>query len=340
VSTSFRSSLIVFTLIVCAIATTPRSVSAQTLNDVLSFLLTNRSIPTDDFVRDEAAAAATRDAISTFLLTELGMLPISSSSEGFTYRLDPALGTTLRSSDSFGPFVTERSLTSGARQVSVGISYQRARYGQIDGRSLTDGTLVATASKLQNETQPFDRETLTLRLHADTMTLRSNFGVTDRLDIGAALPLIRLALDGQRVDTYRGQRSVQAVASGNSLGLGDLILRAKYNVTRRGASGLALGTEVRLPTGDDQNLLGSGKATIAPRVIASFEQSRAGLHGTAGYTFGGLSNEIDIAGAATVAATPRVTLVGELVGRRLSSVGRLTTPRLLIRRWRTSRRCD
>ena len=48
----------------------------------------------------------------------------------------------------------------------------------------------------------------------------TNF-VTDRLDVGAGVPLVRVTLDGQRVDTYRGQRLVQAVASGLAAGLGD-----------------------------------------------------------------------------------------------------------------------
>src|SRR5712692_9442937 len=73
----------------------------QSVTDVLSFLLTNRSIQTKDFQQDEQAAAATRDTISALLLIELATLPISSSASGFTYRLNPALGTFERSSDSF-----------------------------------------------------------------------------------------------------------------------------------------------------------------------------------------------------------------------------------------------
>jgi hypothetical protein len=310
-------------LVAAATFTAPRQASAQTLTDVLSFLLINRSIPTDDFVRDGAAAAATRDAFSNFLQTELGTLPVSSSSGGFTYRFDPGLGTTVRSSNSFGPFFTERSLTLGAGETSVGVTYQHARYREIDGRNLSDGTLVATASRLQNETQPFDAETLTLGLRSDTMTLQGTVGVTDRLDVGAALPLIRLALDGQRVDTYRGRSSVQAVASGTSTGPGDLILRTKYNLVRQGASGLALGAEARLPTGDEQNLLGSGNTTITPRAIVSYEGSRAAVHGTAGYTFGGASDEVNLTGAGTFVAAPRLTLLGELIGRHVSSEGHL-----------------
>jgi hypothetical protein len=139
----------------------------------------------------------------------------------------------------------------------------------------------------------------------------------------AALPLVHLVLDGERVDNYRGQESVQAVASGRSSGLGDMLLRTKYNVYRAGASGVSVGAEARLPTGDEDNLLGSGKATLAPRVIASLERARAGLHGTAAYVFGGLTDELDASGAATFAATNRLTFVGELAGRRLKSVGRL-----------------
>lgn len=77
----------------------------QSISDVLSFLMTNRSIPTDDFIRDEAAAAVTRDTIAGFLLIELATLPISASAGGLTYRLNPSLGTVIRSSDSFGPFL-------------------------------------------------------------------------------------------------------------------------------------------------------------------------------------------------------------------------------------------
>ena len=87
---------------------------------------------------------------------------------------------------------------------------------------------------------------------------------------------------------------------------------------------MALGGEARLPTGDAQNLLGTGKASIKPRVVASLERDRVALHGDVGYAFGGISDELVYGGAVTVVGTSRVTLVGELSGRRLSSAGRLT----------------
>ena len=58
--------------------------------------------------------------------------------------------------------------------------------------------------------------------------------------------------------------------------------------------------------------------------VASLERERVAFHGDAGYVFGGLSSELAYGGAVTGVATPRLTLVGEIVGRRLSSAGRLT----------------
>lgn len=296
----------------------------ESVSEVLSFLLTNRSIPTDDFLQDAQAAAATRDTISRFLLIELGTLPISSSAGGFTYRLDRALGTIVLSSDSFGPFFTERSLTAGKEQLSFGLSYQRSGFQHIDGRQLRDGTLVATASKLRNESQPFDVETLSLLVDTNTVTFTGNYGLTDRLDVSVAIPFVRLTLDGERVDTYRGRPLLQAAGSASASGLGDIVLRTKYNLVRDGGSGLAIGSEIRLPTGNEDNLLGAGDTTFQPRLIASYEDAGVAISANLGYAFRRVSDELDYAGALTLVALPRLTLVGEFLGRRLGSFGRLT----------------
>ena len=99
------------------------------------------------------------------------------------------------------------------------------------------------------------------------MTFTGNYGVSDRIDVGVAIPFLRLDLQGERVDTYRGQAFVQATGSVSASGLGDIVARVKYNVLRNSASGLAIGAETRLPTGDEDNLLGSGETSFTPRVI-------------------------------------------------------------------------
>jgi hypothetical protein len=306
----------------------------QTTTDVLDFLLTNRTIVTGDFDRDAQAASATRDTIARFLVQEIATLPVSSSSGGFTYRLDSTLGTFIRSSDSFGPFYMERSLTAGRNRASFGFGYQSTQYDTIDGRDLRDGSLVSTAAILRGDSAPFDIETVSLRLRTDTMTLLGNYGVSDRVDVGVVIPFVRLSLQGERVDTDRGQAFVQATGSASASGLGDIVARVKYNVLRDGASGLAIGAETRLPTGDEDNLLGAGETSFTPRVIGSVEGRTVGIHGELSYTLHGVSTALGYGGAITVAAAPRFTLIGELFGRRIEGLGGLSSttvphPRLI-----------
>ena len=320
-----RRTAVAFAALVACVAAFPSpAVAQQTVTGALSFLLTNRSIPTGDFARDEAAAAATRDTISTFLRSELTTLPVTSSASGFTYRVDPDLGgVPVRSTTTFGSFLTERSLTIGRRQLSLSATYQGMRFGEIDGRNLRDGTLRATASRLTSDQVPFDVETVTMRIHTDTFTVQANYGITERLEVGAALPLERLTLSGERVDTYRGTPLLQAAVSANASGVGDMVVRGKVNLLQRGAAGMAIGAEGRLPTGNSANLLGAGEASVKPHFMVSMETSRIAVDGSAGYMFGGVSDELDYSAAVTSAGAHKITIVGEVAGRRLNSAGHL-----------------
>jgi hypothetical protein len=314
-----RTLLVVFSLCFVPVR---MAEAQQTITDVLSFLMTNRSIPTDDFVRDEQAALATSDTIANLFVLDLASLP-SSSAAGFTYRLDPALGTVIRTSESFGPIFTQRSLLAGQNHASFGVSYRSTNFTNIDGRSLRDGTLLSTASILRGDAAPFDIETVSLRIRTDTMTITGSYGVTDRLDVSAGIPFVHLSLQGERVDTYRGRRLVQARGTASASGFGDVVVRSRYNVMTEGASGLAVGAEVRLPTGNEENLLGAGQLAFTPHLIGSVERDRVGLHGDVGYSFDKIANALAYSAALTVAAAPRVTVIGEILGRRLEDVGRL-----------------
>ncbi|MGE0703578.1 MAG: hypothetical protein AB7F99_00220 [Vicinamibacterales bacterium] len=297
------------------------SASAQdSVSDVLAFLVTNQAVPTDDFVKDREAASATLDTISRFLQIELGSLPVGSSAAGYVYRLNPALGTVERASENFGPFFLQRALTSGARQVSIGLSFRHTAFETLDGRELRDGTLVTTANRLSNETQPFDVEALTLRLDADTVTFSATYGIADRLDVGAAIPVVHLALSGERRNVYRGSVLQQAVGSASATGLGDIAMRAKYSLGTVGSLRLAADVDLRLPTGSSNQLLGAGKAGVVVSAIGSIESRWVGSHFTFGVGQGGASDAFNFGGAVAVSPTPRLTMVGEVSGRRLQDL--------------------
>ena len=146
------------------------------------------------------------------------------------------------------------------------------------------------------------------------------YGVTDRLEIGGALPLVEMNIDGSRLNVYRGQSFVQASGTASASGMADVAVRAKYRLVATRTGGFAAAAEVRLPTGDEQLLLGAGTASLRLMGIGSVETASVGAHVNFSVLRGGVSDGIDGSGAITFAATPRVTLAGELLFRRLSDV--------------------
>jgi hypothetical protein len=313
--------------VVCACLVVAPTGAAQaqerSIRDILSFLVTNRAVPTADVVRDVEAAEATRDTIARALLVELATLPLATSGSAFTYRFNPALGTLDRLAQSFGPFFVDRAVTAGRRQVSAGMTYRHATFTRLDGRPLRDGTLVTTANRFQDEPQAFDVESLVLRASTSTLTAFGNVGVTDWLDVGGAIPIVRFDMSGERVNTYRGTTVVQARAVGTATGLADVAIRAKARIAGQRASGLATGLEVRLPTGNPANLSGAGRAAFKGSLIGSLARGPVDLHITGALAGGGISREIDVGAAVALAATPRLTLSAESLIRRVNALGEI-----------------
>jgi hypothetical protein len=296
---------------------------AQTVSDVLTFLVTSNSIATGSIDRDREAALGTSDTISRALLGNLATLPVAASSGAFVYRLNSELGTVERATQSFGPFFTERALTAGRHQASFGMTFQHLHFSSLDGRNLRDGSLVTTANQFVDESAPFDVDALTLNIDASVTTLYGNLGVTDDLEIGFAAPFVALFLDGSRVNTYRGGTFTQATATARATGFADLVVRTKYTLVNENAKGLAVAADVRLPTGRREDLLGAGSTSLKLSGIGSVERGRASANANAGVSFGGLTNELSYGGAAAYAASGRVSLVGEVVGRWLDSPGHI-----------------
>jgi hypothetical protein len=299
------------------------SASAQSVTDVLTFLVTNQSVATGSVQQDRDAAQATSVTISRAIAASLATLPVTSSSGAFVYRLNPTLGTVERATQSLGPFFTERAPSAGRNQASFGLTLQQLHFTSLDGRSLRDGSLVTTANKFTDEAAPFDVDQLTLNIDASVATLYANVGVTDRLDVGIAAPFVALTLDGTRVDTYRGRAFTQATASARAVGLADLVVRTKYSLYSDGSGGLAAMVDLRLPTGRQEDLLGAGSASMKFSAIGSIEQQRVSAHANAGVTIGGLAREISYGGAVAFVASGRVSVIGELLGRWIDSPGHI-----------------
>lgn len=305
---------------VSAQGTAPGNGSSRTVQEIVSFLVTNEGVQTGAFDQDRAAAEATRDTLTRAMLSWVATVPVSSASSGFVYRFNRELGTPERATATFGPAYVERALTTGAGQASFGVTFQQASFRSLDGTSLNDGTFVTTANQFRDEAVPFDVERLSLGVTARTTTVFATVGITERLEIGGAVPFVRLDVDGRRVNSYRGVDSLRARAEAHSTGLGDVALRSKVRLTPDGAGAAGVLAEVRLPTGRDQDLLGAGRRALRVTGLVSGETGAVSLHGNVAVGVGGTGREFGLGGAIAVAATTRLTLVGEVLTRRLSDL--------------------
>jgi hypothetical protein len=315
-----RATLRLAALVVICGLPASTAFAQQTVVNVVDFLVTNQTVPTADFERDRQAAEAARDTIARALLVNLTSVPLATSSGGFLYRLNPQLGTVERASETFGGFFVERALTAGGGQASFGVSAYTSAYSRLNGANLRDGSFVTVANRFTDEATPFDSDTLTLRVRTNTLTVFGAYGVTDALEVSAAVPLVQVHVDGRRLNTYFGDANVQATGEASASGIGDVALRTKYMLVSGETGAFSVGGEVRLPTGDENNLLGAGAAAIRLFGIGSYESGPLAVHVNGGIVRGGVSDELNAAGAASYAVRPTVTVAGELLIRRVNEL--------------------
>jgi hypothetical protein len=120
-------------------------------------------------------------------------------------------------------------------------------------------------------------------------------------------------------------------ASSSATGLGDIVVRAKYNFVRRGSAALAAAVDLRTPTGDESNLIGTGGVQTKVYGIASSSLGKLSPHLNIGYTASSkgalngasLKDEWNYAAGIDLAVSQRLTLVADVLGRSIRSAGRL-----------------
>jgi hypothetical protein len=245
------------------------------------------------------------NAVNASIATALSIIPLSSPASGLITRTDPATGAELPVSATLGPIFTERAETIGKGKFYVGFSHQDFHFTRLNGTSLNALSVLYSggdASKSQiilpgggalpTSAATFDVG-MDVRLSQDIAFL--TYGATDRLDVSLGLPLVHSAVAARTYDgnIYAGtgfgqdpasscwcvstftqgsptlQLGEVGAASQSKTGFGDLLLRVKGAVLRRPGAVVAVGTDLRFPTGDETNYLGVGAASVKPFVAVS-----------------------------------------------------------------------
>lgn len=318
---------------------------------VLAPNLANPALSHDAHFRSQPAAQGILQQLNAGIAAQISTFPIGSSSAGFTYAFDETLGVFTRSTQSFGPIFTERPLTAGKGKFTLGVNYQNATWDSFEGKDLSGGQLQLylthedTNRDAGNLNLWFEgdiiRADLRLSLETKTAIVFANYGVSERFDVSVAVPFQDVSLsasidteverlatgadpfvvhqfdDGSVRRTYR--------ESGSASGLGDVLLRGKYNFLRQSGFGLAAFVDVRFPTGDENDLLGSGATQARLSLVAGGGSGRFAPRASLGYTLssggsrfsGDLPNEIYYTAGFDAVPHRRVTVTADFIGRTL-----------------------
>ena len=127
---------------------------------------------------------------------------------------------------------------------------------------------------------------LQLRLKTQTAVIFGSVGLTDRLDVGAALPFVRVSLDATSQGyAYDLTPELTFRFDGTSSGLGDIALFGKYRVWSTDGGGAAVAVDMRLPSGDEDNLRGLGNTRTLLSGIWSETWGPLSPHVNVGYQF-------------------------------------------------------
>jgi hypothetical protein len=229
------------------------------------------------------------DALAETLAdTAARSLPVVSASAGFTYEYNADLEVFERTSQTLGPIYLERPDTLGRSKFNVSMSYQYVQFDSYDGTTIDSlespypiitnvrsGGVVTAANAT--------RLAYDLGLSNNVVGVSGTYGVLDDLDVNILLPLIQTSFDtgvsAQTVKTAPVGGAFSpcvtdcALRTANldsgAFGVGDILLRAKYLLAREERLRAAVGLQLRLPSGNEDDFQGTGAFEISPAFYVS-----------------------------------------------------------------------
>ena len=267
-----------------------------------------------------SAQTTINQTLGTSIATQLAILPIISPSSGFTYKYDSTAGAFVRSTTSFGPIYTERAETIGRGKFSVGVSYQRFRFGSLDGVDLHNVPATFTHvpdTGVGGVAEPYEADVIrtsnNINLNMDQTLVYGTVGITDRIDFSVAVPIVSVRMGATsdasiiRVSgpsftdpvsgmTFPNPHEFNAAgaqtntysSTGSAAGIGDVTFRLKAGILQTEKFRVAAAVDYRAQTGDARKFLGSGAPGVKPFIAVSAGK-RYSPHVNMGYQWNGQS---------------------------------------------------
>jgi hypothetical protein len=276
--------------------------------------------------------------------TQIGQLPLATPASGFILTFDKQKGVYTNAQESFGPLLAERVETIGRHKVYLAFTYQWFDFTDIDGNDLNHLPILfsfpsAVGAQVVTETDN----------HIDTkvnqFVVFGTFGLSENVDVSIAIPLERISMEvttkgTEFSTTTSATTSFTQYLPGVASGFGDVVISGKGMLLKWEEYGLAVGGELHLPTGDEQNFLGSGAVGIKPYFVLA-RSGKVSPHLNLAYQWNGNSalaigqdgKEQSLPGffAYTIGAdmglSKRFTLAADWLGQHFFGAPQISTPR-------------
>ncbi len=258
------------------------------------------------------AAHFTGDSLVQFNQLSLGVrdlsFPVLNPQIGVRFRYDAVLDefVPVTESISASAFALDAE-TVGAGEFHIGVAYSFRRFSELDGAPLDDLSVDLAHMDLGNNgpdlpclggppgaCYAFERDvvrlSIDLGIKEEMLALTSAYGISDRIDVGLFLPILKSTVDVTSSATIIEHSSREFFPASVHLfggdgddpndslrasrtGLGDAVFRINYGVIAHRDTGWNINAslDVRLPSGQVDNLQGLPGTGVKPRLVASRE---------------------------------------------------------------------
>ena len=243
--------------------------------------------------------------IASSIAISVSNTPIASSSSGTTFRFEG--GVPIKTSTSAGPIFAERAQTLGKGRFFASLNVTSTTFERLRGIPLSNLQFNFTHENvppLDTMGMPtFENDLVQVQVAFNASTIVSTasltWGIVDGLDLGVVVPFVHVSESGTSLaqilpisgtnvhffgDTANPTLTATSSTQGTASGLGDVGARLKINIAQTSHVGVGMFVDARFPTGDADNLLGSGAFMGRGLGIVSATWGNFNPHVNFGYT--------------------------------------------------------
>jgi len=300
------------------------------------------------------AAGEVATGFNSAIAAQVSQLPLATASAGTVVVYRAGIPETF---NNLGPILTDRAQTVGKHRFFMGFTASQFVFTDIDGIPLgkLPFSFVSTAYVPNTNTvstYTYTSEDTNLHFKIDQFVSVATYGLTNRVDFSVIVPVEYISmgsttyneqsyiLDANNNLVFGPYASPNVDTPGTASGLGDINLVGKGELWRGERATVSAGMNFRVPSGDDQNYLGSGAWGYSPYLVYSY-LAKVAPHAKIGYQWNSkteLNNPTGTAGGektlpgglnydvgADWAMSRHITIAADLLGNQYTNAPRYVT---------------